>query len=216
VVNIYGLIDPKTKELRYVGKTVEPLTERLRRHKYCTATGRSVNWIKSLKVIGLEPEIFLIERVSKESWVEKETFWIEYFRFIGSNLANLQPGGEGAPLGNQYCKGFKHSKEFSRQLSERQKGIPKTLSQRKAMSKSRKGVPWTKEKWRIYNEKHAVRTNRILSYFDKWLNGEIVITDIKKQAKTSEALICRVFKTVPNYKELKAKAYKARKAYRNK
>jgi len=93
---IYGLIDPLTQELRYVGKAND-----LKRRLIChirdakIGNGHKDNWIKSLLAIGLRPEIFDIESVPYFDWQDSERFWISYFRFVGCRLINSTDGGEG-------------------------------------------------------------------------------------------------------------------------
>ena len=96
---IYGLIDPRDQQLRYVGVTVD-IKKRLYHHMY---PGRHkgdkpqrMNWIRKLRSLGIKPDIFIIEEADATDWVEKEKFWINYFRFIGSDLINVTAGGEGA------------------------------------------------------------------------------------------------------------------------
>lgn len=111
---IYGLIDPRTNQLRYVGKTIQPLTNRLRLHLNDAQKIRRRHvcaWIRSLQRDGVEPEIFEIDRAG-EDWAEQEQFWIAYFRYIGCNLTNQTIGGEGSP-------GLKRSAEDCAKLSER-------------------------------------------------------------------------------------------------
>lgn len=96
---IYGLADPTTSECRYIGKTKESLTTRLRRHISHVNQGRTQhvsNWIRQLLSKNLKPEIFLIETAI--DWQEAEIFWIEYFRFIGCHLTNISSGGFGIPM----------------------------------------------------------------------------------------------------------------------
>jgi hypothetical protein len=110
---IYGLVDPRNNQLRYVGKTIQPLEDRLRLHVNDAQKIRRrhvCTWIRSLQREGFRPEIFEIERVG-DDWVEQEKFWIAYFRFIGSNLTNETCGGEGVP-------GRKHTLESRAKMSE--------------------------------------------------------------------------------------------------
>lgn len=84
--SIYGLVDPKTNELRYIDTTFQPLSKKLdellrERDAYLAA------WIRGLKNEGLKPEIFEIEKVhAGDDWREIEQFWIKYFSGIGANL----------------------------------------------------------------------------------------------------------------------------------
>lgn len=88
---IYGLCDPLTGQLRYVGKANDAAS-RLRGHLRNRATKTPVQrWIAKPGRSNLKPEQFEIERA--EDWVEAEQFWIAYFRSIGAALLNVSPGG---------------------------------------------------------------------------------------------------------------------------
>lgn len=93
---IYGLVDPRSGELRYVGvsKNAEQrrkrhivISEKPKTHVQC--------WIKSLKNLGLEPDVFIIEEVEDSEWADSERFWIDYFLYIGARLTNMMTGGIG-------------------------------------------------------------------------------------------------------------------------
>jgi hypothetical protein len=80
---IYGLIDPRNRSLRYIGKTHKCREWRLSEHIQHARDGdlRPVyGWIRELLAHGLEPEIFVWRRVPADAdWriAEKEaiTFW---------------------------------------------------------------------------------------------------------------------------------------------
>lgn len=102
---IYGLIDPRTQELRYVGKTTLKPRQRLKTHRYAAREkGKKTYanaWITDLLRNGLDPELFIIDEIPPgDDWIAAEQFYIEYFRFIGAKLCNLSIGGEGA---TGYC-----------------------------------------------------------------------------------------------------------------
>lgn len=64
-VAVYGLIDPRNGELRYVGKAVDP-QKRLWIHLSIARTNRYgslhvKHWIQSLLAVGLRPEIEVLE-----------------------------------------------------------------------------------------------------------------------------------------------------------
>lgn len=92
---IYGLIDPRTNELRYVGQTKQSLSRRCNGHICDSRRGRThcATWIRCLLAQNLKPEIFLIEEMNSENWDEAERFWISYFRFVGCDLTNHREGG---------------------------------------------------------------------------------------------------------------------------
>lgn len=106
---IYGLVDPRTDELRYIGKTVRRPSHRLFTHQWLARTSKRKShvqaWLANLLKDGREPEVVVIEIVpAGVDWVEAEQFWIAYFRMIGADLCNLTIGGDGSP-------GRKHSPE---------------------------------------------------------------------------------------------------------
>ncbi len=81
---IYGLIDPRDRCLRYVGKTHKRREIRLSEHIAKTREGQSsrvYNWIRGLLELDLEPEIFVLERVpGTDSWEEAERRLIAFWR----------------------------------------------------------------------------------------------------------------------------------------
>ena len=102
-VFIYGLIDPRDGEVKYVGKT-KNLQERLKTHiKEARRTNTPKNaWILSLRRLGMRPEIGVLEEVLEEEWEYYEQWWIAFFRQQGL-LKNMCDGGAGrnAPLSEE-------------------------------------------------------------------------------------------------------------------
>ena len=92
---IYTLEHPETGEVRYVGKTGEPLFKRLAKHVYESKHSNShrANWINSLCKNGMRPKIDLLEEVG-DDWVECEKYWIAQFKAWGFNLVNGTEGGD--------------------------------------------------------------------------------------------------------------------------
>lgn len=95
---IYTLSDPRTGEIRYVGKTFN-LKARRWQHIHDVKKGlntRKTGWIKSLLKCGVFPLIEILEEFPEENvrdWEEAERFWISTLRFYGCNLTNLDSGG---------------------------------------------------------------------------------------------------------------------------
>ena len=73
---IYGLLDPRDRSLRYVGKTHMRRERRLERHVEAAETGRMApvsGWIRGLVAEGLRPHIFVLRRVpADQDWREAE------------------------------------------------------------------------------------------------------------------------------------------------
>src|SRR5258708_5038519 len=94
---IYALIDPVTGQVKYVGKTIQTLKQRLAAH-LCAARGNththSSRWMGGLLKQGLIPEVEILE-VATDDWQEAEEFWIANMRFLGCHLTNHTGGGDG-------------------------------------------------------------------------------------------------------------------------
>jgi hypothetical protein len=116
---IYGLIDPQTKELRYIGQTKIGMKRVLSEH---SAHCRS--WIRKLKRAGLKPEVIILER--PEDLNQAERNWIAFGRALGCPLTNIADGGEGnclkGPANGFYGK--KHDEETRKRMSAAKKGRP--------------------------------------------------------------------------------------------
>jgi len=92
---IYGLIDPRDQQIRYVGKSGDP-EKRLREHMRLYSKNRHLtHWLKQLKAIGINPTVRVIQKVSKSKWKEAERHWIRTFKWAGVKLTNLSDGGQG-------------------------------------------------------------------------------------------------------------------------
>lgn len=101
VVYIYGLREPDTQLIRYIGKTNDPHRRWLNHLCEKSKTHRA-NWIRSLERRGLRPEIVVIEEVHGAwPWQESEKFWIAYAKSNGWPLVNMTAGGDGVVGGPQ-------------------------------------------------------------------------------------------------------------------
>lgn len=100
IFTVYGLFDPETLELRYIGKTTVG-EARYRRHinpKTLDNNSYKVNWIKSIQSKGLQPVYEVLELANDMDHMnELEEFYIDYFKSLGCKLTNAQNGGKGSP-----------------------------------------------------------------------------------------------------------------------
>lgn len=98
---IYTLSDPRTNEIRYVGKTNNP-AQRLKAHmNNCRDKGtHKRNWIQSLRCLGLKPILEIIDEVPIESWQFWEQWWYQILKGWGFRLVNSTIGGDGLTFGN--------------------------------------------------------------------------------------------------------------------
>jgi len=112
---IYALADPRTREIRYIGKADKPKI-RFDRHVDDAKAKREKcyksNWIRSLLAKGLRPVLQIIDEVLRTEWQAAEAAYIQFYRDEGCPLVNVLSGGEGSgsgPLNHFYGK--KHSPE---------------------------------------------------------------------------------------------------------
>lgn len=155
---VYGLIDPITNELRYVGYT-KNLKQRITSHYTPSALSKKRHrnhWLKSLLAIGKKAEVIVLEKYyTKFEACQAETELIEYYRWIGCNLTNQILGGEGGATrigyknspemqakiaaGNRGQKRSKEAKEKMRQAKLGTKQSPETIAKRANKQRGRPG-----------------------------------------------------------------------------
>jgi hypothetical protein len=128
---IYGLVDPRSNEVRYIGKTNQKPSYRLVQHLHQAETqdGNShlLNWLRQLLAEGLAPDIRILEVLEEwADWQERERIWIAQTRAAGWRLTNMTDGGEGT---------LNPSKEIRQQRSERMKGNTYAVGNRNAAGK---------------------------------------------------------------------------------
>lgn len=108
VVYIYGLRDPFTRQIRYVGKTND-LKKRFAQHLRGDKSNHAKRkWIKQLLLEQGKPEIVILQETNESEWEDAEKYWISRGRELGWDLFNLTDGGcvAGAPI-NCDIKRFK-------------------------------------------------------------------------------------------------------------
>lgn len=146
---IYGLIDPISKHLRYVGKSINGLSRALQhQHAYrlqAEPYSHKTNWVEQLKKQGLEYNICIIQEFdTEELLLEAEKFWIAYFKAMGCPLTNISEGGDD---GYHLTNHEKHQKliEAGKITGNRNKGKPRSEATKQKISKTLKGYKHTEE-----------------------------------------------------------------------
>jgi hypothetical protein len=128
-VFIYALLDPRTNQVRYIGKANNP-KDRYSNH-YNSARDKNShkrNWINNIRNDGLKPELAIIDEVPKTNWQYWEKFYIYLFKSWGFDLLNYTGGGDGATFAN--------SGSFKKGNIPHNKGVPcKEETKRKIKSK---------------------------------------------------------------------------------
>jgi len=145
---IYGLVDPRDGQLRYVGQTVRPIIVRYKQHLVKAKTNRAHRdcWITSLLNLGLKPNWVVFQELdSKDILDQAEIFWIAYFRAMGCKLTNCNDGGRSN-------SGWTPSAETRAKMSLASKGKKKSATTRAKMSLAQLG-----------NKKGGLRKNFKLS-----------------------------------------------------
>jgi len=150
---IYGLIEPQTGCIRYVGKTTQLLRTRIALHMRGIGNYHTPRWIRSLKRRGLKPEVVALAAVSIDAINDAERWWIRHCRENGASLTNMTDGGDGL-LGlhpdsraaiSAKLKGRRKTPEQIERSRAALIGRKLTEEHRRHMSSARKGVRPTPE-----------------------------------------------------------------------
>ncbi len=109
---IYGVSDPRTDEIRYVGVTKQLLRDRALSHAYSKGRSHRSRWFQKLRSEGIVPHFFILQELDdNEDWADAEQFWIAYWKFLGARLINRSLGGGGP-------KGLIRSKETREKMRQ--------------------------------------------------------------------------------------------------
>jgi group I intron endonuclease len=193
---IYGLVDPLSSQIRYIGKADNPakryfrhLRENIknpRTHKEC--------WIASLLKNNLKPILEIIEETDAASWVEREKYYIAYYKSKKVDLTNATDGGEDPPnaTGRKISEehkaillscnlGKKRSLETRQRISEAVKKNHVRYWKNKKFSKEHRNNLSIAKKGRRHTEEEKKNLSRPAYQYDK--NGNF----IKKWNSVKEA-----------------------------
>jgi hypothetical protein len=138
---IYALIQPKTEEIRYIGKTEHDQWKRYGQH-IAGATAekarsrRLTAWIKSVR-----PDLpgLIVLETDPDGLNEAEKRWIAWARANGYRLVNMTDGGDGQ------SRSYVPSAEARAKVSASLKGRVKTDLERQHISEALKGHPVSDE-----------------------------------------------------------------------
>lgn len=165
---IYGLIDPRTLLIRYIGLATN--VNRPFSHRSCLKSNWSgdithkTNWIQELDSVGHSYDICILQSCElSDELFAAEIWWIAYGRSCGWPLTNGTDGGQGhlnptpearaklsaAHKGHTRLRGYKHPPEFSATMSEAMIGNKNALGTihsqefRDKISDSRRGMKFS-------------------------------------------------------------------------
>ena len=174
---IYALSDPRTQEIRYVGKTCD-LKRRYWDHIGSRSKNHNGHWLRSLRALNLRPIMETLEEFDDhdERWEESERFYIAYFRFLGMRLTNQESGGVAGKLASEETKrriaAAAKGRQFSDLAKERSLAARRSPEGRANMAAGKRGLRRSAEAIEKHRAKiigHLVgeETRRLLSEANK-------------------------------------------------
>ena len=108
LVYIYTLIDPISKEVKYIGKAnsyhrryISHLNDAIKQSRI--KKQKVSIWIKELLDKNLKPDMEVIEVANESNWQERERYWIAEYRKKG-NILNIHKGGTGLDYNEEMRK----------------------------------------------------------------------------------------------------------------
>lgn len=171
LTNIYVLKDPRTEQVRYVGKA-NNIESRLNNHikqsiRYAENNlhkGETINfhkahWILSLLKDGLKPIVELVCIVPVIKWGDMEKHYIKLFKSMGAKLVNETAGGDcGAVMYGDKNPNYKgkavsdYQRKVARESAIKNLLTPENLeASRRRLSESE---PWNKGK-KLIGERYS-------------------------------------------------------------
>jgi hypothetical protein len=157
---IYGLLDPRTNEVRYIGKSATGMKRpNLHRKPSCLAKDRThkAHWIRALQKAGMTYKVEVLEYVGTRVELNTaERYWIGEAKAHGWRLTNLTEGGDG-------LSGAVFSKEHRARISIANKGRKLTDEQRRKLSVSAKSRAYDPVKIEAMRQSH-IGTHRSVAF----------------------------------------------------
>ncbi len=150
-VFIYGLSDPISRDVRYIGKSIDP-KKRFQAHLSIGQLNRyrsiKNSWIKSLLAKGFSPDLVILDCVEGRDANEAEMEYINFFR-ERAKLTNGTDGGDGGAVIDPEARariraahlGSKASEATKKQMSESAKRRCEDPKERARLAKISNGKP---------------------------------------------------------------------------
>jgi len=179
MIFIYGLVDPRTSLIRYIGKSVRP-EGRLTDHCNDQSVTWRTNWIRDLKSHGLKPELTILHELPDDAdWQTSEREWISKGRELGWPLTNCTDGGDGAkglpPESRQRIIrawiGRKHKDESLVKIGQASRGRHHTDEHKQHMSDLMRGrdITWIDK---ISKSLNKLTDEQVIEIRSRLANGE--------------------------------------------
>lgn len=179
IVKIYTLSSTRDiSNIRYIGKTTDPLKKRLQGHLFEAKAKKEENYTHNHKCNWINKELsegynIIIEELdseefnSNEDWQYLEQYWISQFKAWGFKLTNISLGGEG-PLG------VKRTEEAKLKTSMSLMGHSVSEETRKKISTQLTGIVRSESTKNKVRESIIKLQGRTVNQYD--LNGNFIQT----------------------------------------
>lgn len=135
---LYGLLDPRSKNLRYLGITSRSLAQRFSEHLYPRHMDKTyrANWIHQLRALNMQPiPVPLAEFSNRQDACDAEIWWAAKSKAAGLPMVNTAPGGD-----IPHMLGRKHTPE-TRAKIQRALNRPETRKKLSLVSKGKQKGP---------------------------------------------------------------------------
>lgn len=175
---IYILIDPRTNQVRYVGKT-DNLRKRYNHHLIYNGKSHKTSWIKNLKSDNQKPIMEVVDEVLLVDWKFWERYWISQFKTWGFDLVNNTDGGEGFASGELNPAHLPHVKAIR---SKVHKGKVVSQKVRNKISKTLTGRENPEHSKRMSGRKQSEKQKKNKGLALRGKNTKLTV-DIVKQIK---------------------------------
>ncbi len=157
---IYALTDPRSQQIRYVGKTCLAPIQRLAQHLKPSQINKQTHKARWLRQLILNNEKLLLSALetcsTKDAANKAEISWISQLRKNGTPLTNKTDGGDGQSPGyvtsyqtkqkiSTALSGRSVTDEWRAKLSKARIGHRVSLETRNKLSKKRKGIRLSNE-----------------------------------------------------------------------
>lgn len=144
---IYGLIDPRTGLIRYIGKCTRSPEERLGKHMHEARTSTSqchrLEWLRQLDWLDLMPLVTVLDELPSSARLpehnEAERWWIATARDYGYDLTNNTDGGDGGSTWDDISEEERARRRANMSVAARKRLANMTPEERANMGKGWRG-----------------------------------------------------------------------------
>jgi GIY-YIG catalytic domain len=193
---IYYLSDPRTSQVRYVGKSRDPLT-RLNHHvaSRVNYSNPFQRWMAELISNGLQPQLTVLEKIPENREEDFEAKWILHYRVQGCDLFNVS-GGSGLLV-------VKHSESAREKIRKARKGMTFPQSHRDNISKAKKqfyaehpeAVDKARRRYNHLSDEEAIRLKQLAT------EGNISQSELSRMFNIGQSIVSEI-KNGKRYKHL--------------